>query len=55
MKILIDEEVLRQWKETFTHCYAETERRITDRAKALSEMQSALDGAEKGVTGGEGV
>lgn len=47
MKILITEEQLKQWKETFTHCYAETERRITDRAKALSEMQTALDAAEK--------
>ena len=47
MKILIEESVLRQALETFTHCYAETDRRINERAKLLVELRSALDAAEK--------
>lgn len=47
MKILIEESVLRQALETFTHCYAETDRRINERAKILVELRSALDAAEK--------
>lgn len=47
MKILIEESVLRQALETFTHCYAETDRRINERAKLLVELRAALDAAEK--------
>lgn len=47
MKILIEESVLRQALETFTHCYAETDRRINERAKLLVELSTALDTAEK--------
>ena len=47
MKILIEESVLRQALETFTHCYAETNRRINERAKILVELRSTLDTAEK--------
>lgn len=47
MKILIEESVLRQALETFTHCYAETDRRINERAKLLVELRTALDAAEK--------
>lgn len=47
MKLLIEESVLRQALETFTHCYAETDRRINERAKLLVELRTALDAAEK--------
>lgn len=46
MKILIEESVLRQALETFTHCYAETDRRINERAKILVELRTVLDAAE---------
>lgn len=49
MKILIEESVLRQALETFTHCYAETDRRINERAKILVELRTVLDAAEKAV------
>ena len=47
MKILIEESVLRQALETFTHCYAETDRRIKERAKILVELRTAFEAAEK--------
>lgn len=47
MKILIEESVLRQALETFTHCYAETDRRINERAKILVELRSALQADTK--------